>query len=75
MCRRLGSGSKAPRRSRGTAATKLLRLGLSLGEIAAFMGWSPRYAAGVIEHYAAVAPELADEILLKLRAADARRGL
>lgn len=61
--------------ARGTAATKLLRLGLSLGEIAAFMGWSPRYAASVIEHYAAVAPELADEILLKLRAADARRGL
>lgn len=52
--------------TRGTAATKLLRLGLSLAEIASHMGWSVRFAAQVIEHYATVAPELADEILVKL---------
>lgn len=55
--------------ARGTAATKLLRLGLSLGEIASHMGWSPRFAAAVIESYAAVAPELSDEILVKLERA------
>jgi hypothetical protein len=33
------------------------------------MGWSPRYAAQVIESYAAVAPELSDEILVKLEGA------
>ena len=55
--------------TRGTAATKLLRLGLSLAEIASHMGWSVRYAASVIEHYATIAPELSDEILVKLERA------
>lgn len=58
--------------TRGTAATKLLRLGLSLGEIASHMGWSVRYAAAIIEHYATIAPELSDEILVKLERA--KRG-
>ena len=33
------------------------------------MGWSLRYAANVIENYAAVAPEVSDEILVKLEKA------
>jgi hypothetical protein len=36
------------------------------------MGWSLRYAANVIENYAAVAAEVSDEILVKL--ARARRA-
>jgi integrase len=55
--------------ARGTAATNLLRAECSLGEIAAHMGWSLRHAANVIENYVAVAPELADEILIKLERA------
>ncbi|MCW1931729.1 tyrosine-type recombinase/integrase [Pararhodobacter zhoushanensis] len=52
--------------TRGTAATRLLNSGLSLGEIASFMGWSVRYAAAVIEHYARVSPDESDAILVKL---------
>lgn len=55
--------------ARGTAATNLLRAGCELGQIAAHMGWSLRYAAQIIEAYAAVAPEMADEILVKLERA------
>lgn len=40
--------------ARGTAATRLLNAGLELANIANHMGWSPRYAANVIEHYARV---------------------
>lgn len=32
------------------------------------MGWSLRFAAQVIERYAVVAPELADQIRVKLEA-------
>lgn len=55
--------------TRGTAATRLLRAGLSLAEIASHMGWSLRHAAAVIEHYAQVAPTESDAILVKLAAA------
>ena len=58
--------------TRGTAATRLLNSGLSLAEIAACMGWSVRYAAAVIEHYAMVSPDESDAILVKL--ARARGG-
>lgn len=51
---------------RGTAATRLLDAGLSLSEIASHMGWSIRYAANVIEHYARVSPSETDAILIKL---------
>lgn len=51
---------------RGTAATRLLNADLSLAEIAAHMGWSIRYAAAVIEHYARVSPDETDAILVKL---------
>lgn len=51
---------------RGTAATELLRAGCSLNEIAVYMGWELRHAANVIERYAALVPEVADEIRRKL---------
>ncbi len=53
---------------RGTAATNLLRAGAKLSHIAAVFGWSLRYAQNVIEAYAAVAPEVADEVLVLLAA-------
>lgn len=49
--------------TRGTAATRLLRAGLALNQIANHMGWSLRYAASVIEHYAAVSPSESAEVL------------
>lgn len=52
--------------ARGTASTKLLNVGLSLAEIANHMGWSIRYAANVIEHYAQVSPDETDAVLVKL---------
>jgi len=52
--------------ARGTAATRLLNAGLSLAEIANHMGWSVRFAASVIEHYARVTPDETDSVLLKL---------
>ena len=52
--------------ARGTAATRLLNVGLSLAEIANHMGWSVRYAANVIEHYARVSPDETDAVLVKL---------
>jgi integrase len=52
--------------ARGTAATRLLNAGLSLAEIANHMGWSVRFAASVIEHYARVSPDETDSVLLKL---------
>ncbi len=55
--------------ARGTAATRLLNAGLSLAEIANHMGWSVRYAANVIEHYARVSPDETDAVLVKLAVA------
>ncbi|MCV2866506.1 tyrosine-type recombinase/integrase [Albidovulum sediminicola] len=54
---------------RGTAATELLRAGCSLNEIAVTMGWGLRHAANIIEKYAAVVPEVADEVFAKLMSA------
>ena len=42
--------------ARGTACSKLLMAGASLQEIATVFGWSLRYAAAVIEAYAAQIP-------------------
>lgn len=49
--------------ARGTAATRLLRQGLTLAQIAGCMGWSLPTAAAMIERYAKVSPEETDEIL------------
>ena len=51
---------------RGTAATELLRASCSLNEIAVTMGWGIRHAANIIETYAALVPEVADDVLAKL---------
>ncbi|MEP0208805.1 MAG: site-specific integrase [Paracoccaceae bacterium] len=58
--------------TRGTAATKLLNAGLTLAEISNYMGWSIRYAANVIEHYATVSPSESDAVLAKLNEAKER---
>lgn len=55
--------------ARGTAATRLLRAGLSLSQIAACMGWSLRTAAAMIERYAQVSPGETDDVLTLLSAA------
>ena len=55
--------------ARGTAATRLLRAGLSLAQISACMGWSIRTAALMIERYAKVSPEETDDVLAALAAA------
>jgi integrase len=52
--------------TRGTAATRLLRAGLTLAQLAACMGWSLRTAASMIERYAKVSPEETDEVLAAL---------
>lgn len=57
---------------RGTAATALLRAGCSLNEIAVTMGWGIRHASNIIEKYAALVPEVSDEVLEKLRLAHNR---
>ncbi|WP_276149462.1 MULTISPECIES: hypothetical protein [unclassified Sulfitobacter] len=59
--------------TRGTAATRLLRAGLGLNQIANHMGWSLRYAAAVIEHYAAVSPAESAEVLDLLQREKQRR--
>lgn len=58
--------------TRGTAATRLLNAGLTLAEIANYMGWSIRYAANVIECYARVSPSESDAVLAKLNEAKER---
>jgi hypothetical protein len=57
---------------RGTAATALLRANCSLNEIAVTMGWGLRHAANIIEKYAALVPEISDEVLEELRVAHDR---
>ncbi|WP_092422827.1 tyrosine-type recombinase/integrase [Alloyangia pacifica] len=54
---------------RGTAATALLRADCSLNQIAVTMGWGLRHAANVIERYAALVPEVSDEVHRKLKKA------
>ncbi|MZR14254.1 tyrosine-type recombinase/integrase [Maritimibacter sp. DP07] len=58
--------------ARGTAATRLLRAGLTLSQIAAHMGWSLDHASKVIEKYAAVSPEESDAVLSLLAHMDTR---
>ena len=60
--------------ARGAAATRLLNAGLTLGEIASFMGWSVRHAAAVIEHYARVSPDESYTVLAKLALAKGGRA-
>lgn len=52
--------------ARGTAATRLLNHNVGLAKIANHMGWSVRYAANVIEHYARVSPDETDAVMALL---------
>lgn len=54
---------------RGTAATRLLRAGASLEQLARAFGWSLRTAQGVIERYAAVSTDEAHDVLVLLERA------
>ena len=52
--------------ARGSACTRLILAGASLGEVANCMGWSVKTAAQMIEVYAALDPAMADSVLVKL---------
>lgn len=58
--------------TRGTAATRLLNADLSSRQIAVLIGWSVRYAAQVIEHYAQVSPDESGVVLRKLNRAKSK---
>lgn len=53
---------------RGTAATRLFEADATVREIALHMGWSVETAARMIQKYAAMNPETADSVLVKLQA-------
>ena len=46
----------------GASATALLRAGCTLNEIAVTTGWGIRHAANILERYAALVPEVSDEV-------------
>ena len=52
--------------ARGTAVTRLFMAGANLQELAVNMGWSVKYAASMIETYAALDPGVSDDVLVKL---------
>jgi integrase len=60
--------------ARGTAATRLLRAGADMKEIATHMGWSLKHASEVIERYVALSPEMTDGLALKLARAERHRN-
>ncbi|MBX2856380.1 MAG: tyrosine-type recombinase/integrase, partial [Rhodobacteraceae bacterium] len=51
---------------RGTAATRLVRAGVPLDKVAAYMGWSLRHAQSVIDNYVACDPKNAHDVLVIL---------
>lgn len=60
--------------ARGTAATRLVRAGCSLIELAGHMGWKPQHAAQMLERYAALDPDMTDSILEKVERDEKRRS-
>jgi len=52
--------------ARGTAATRLLRAGCNMAEIAAHMGWGIQHAAQMVERYAALDPDMTDGVREKV---------
>jgi len=52
--------------ARGTAATRLLRAGCNMAEIAAHMGWGIQNAAQMVERYAALDPDMTDGVREKV---------
>jgi integrase len=61
--------------ARGTAATRLLRAGGEIGEIATAMGWSIKHATEIIEAYVRLHPDMADGLGAKIERYDARTKL
>ncbi|WP_176699361.1 tyrosine-type recombinase/integrase [Roseibaca calidilacus] len=59
--------------ARGTAATRLVRAGCNLSELATHMGWSLAHAAAMLERYAALDPDMSDGILEKVKREEERR--
>lgn len=53
--------------ARGTAVTRLVRAGCSIGELAAHMGWKIQHAANMLDIYAALDPDMTDGILDKVK--------
>ncbi|MEL6978983.1 MAG: tyrosine-type recombinase/integrase [Pseudomonadota bacterium] len=49
--------------TRGTVATRLVRAGVKMDDLAGYMAWSLRYANDVIENYVALDPKGGAEIL------------
>lgn len=60
--------------ARGTAVTRLVRAGCSLGQLAGHMGWSVNHAAAMVDHYARIDPEMSEGILERLAALMASEG-
>lgn len=58
--------------ARGTAVTRLVRAGCTIGELSAHMGWSTSHAAAMLDHYARIDPEMSDGIHAKLEKSAAR---
>ncbi|MCW3784191.1 tyrosine-type recombinase/integrase [Defluviimonas salinarum] len=59
--------------ARGTAVTRLVRAGCTIGELAAHMGWSFQHAAQMLDRYAKLDPEMSDGILEKVSRREAGR--
>jgi len=59
--------------ARGTAATRLVRAGCNLSELATHMGWSLAHAAAMLERYAALDPDMSDGILEKVKREEERK--
>lgn len=60
--------------ARGTACTRLLMAGATLGEIALVFGRSARHAGRMVEVYAAMNPAAADAVLTRLAEASVKRA-
>jgi integrase len=56
--------------ARGTAVTKLVRAGLSIGELAVHMGWSLDYAGQMLARYTRLDADMTDGVREKLDAQD-----
>jgi integrase len=54
---------------RGTACTRLVNAGLSIGDLALHMGWKPSYAAKMLDVYTAMNTGRADAMLRRLHPA------
>jgi integrase len=60
--------------ARGTAVTRLVRAGCTIGELASHMGWSMSHAAAMLDRYARIDPEMSDGILDRLEAHKRKAG-